>query len=563
MTTISGAEAMVRMLQLHGVQHIFGLCGDTSLPLYDALYRLDHGMQHILARDERSAAYMADVYARISGRVGVCEGPSGGGATYILPGLVEANDSSSPLLAITTDVSVAARGTFPLTELDQRTLFRPVTKWNAMIDLPVQIPLLVRTAFQRMTTGKPGATHLGFPFDVQRGEVNEADIWADATLGQVPSYRVAPPGSEVERMAALLRTAQRPLLVCGGGPIIAGACDEVQRLAELLAAPVATSVSGQGVIADTHPLALGVVGSNGGTPQTRDVLMSADTVVFIGCRAGSVTTERSRFPAPGHGKILHIDVDPDVIGVNYATDAALVGDAKLALAALCEALGNSASEDALHTAYQTVAAAKQEKFEIFREYASIRDGLIRPETVIDALQQHTPAASIIVADPGTPCPYFSGYYEHRQAGRYFVTNRAHGALGYALPGVVGAQFARPNAKCIAVMGDGSFGFSCGEMETIVRYQLPVTLLVISNAVFGWIKAGQKSGFNQRYFSVDFRRTEHARVAEAFGVKAWRVEDPVQLHDTVQQALATDGPTLVDIICQPLHEAHAPVSEWIS
>ncbi|ETX01215.1 MAG: hypothetical protein ETSY2_37655, partial [Candidatus Entotheonella gemina] len=424
MTTMSGAEAMVRMLQLHGVKHIFGLCGDTSLPFYDALYQLDHGMQHILARDERSAAYMADVYARISGRVGVCEGPSGGGATYILPGLVEANDSSSPLLAITTDVSVAARGKFPLTELDQRALFQPVTKWNAMIDLPVQIPLLVRTAFQRMTTGKPGATHLGFPFDVQNGEADGAQIWADAALGQVPAYRVEPPGAEVERMASLLRTAQRPLLVCGGGPIIAGACDEVQRLAELLAAPVATSVSGQGVIPDTHPLALGVVGSNGGTPQTRDVLMSADTVVFIGCRAGSVTTERSRFPAPGRCKILHIDVDPDVIGVNYATDAALVGDAKLALAALCEAIGNGADEDTLHTAHKTVAAAKQEKFEIFREYAYIRDGLIRPETVIDVLQQVTPAESVIVADPGTPCPYFSGYYEHQQAGRYFVTNRA-------------------------------------------------------------------------------------------------------------------------------------------
>jgi acetolactate synthase-1/2/3 large subunit len=563
MTTISGAEAMVRMLQLHGVKHIFGLCGDTSLPFYDALYRLDHGMQHILARDERSAAYMADVYARISGRVGVCEGPSGGGATYILPGLVEANDSSSPLLAITTDVSVTARGKFPLTELDQRALFQPVTKWNAMIDLPVQIPLLVRTAFQRMTTGKPGATHLGFPFDVQKGEVDSAHIWADATLGQVPAYRVQPSASDVERMAALLRTAQRPLLVCGGGPLIAGAGAEVQRLAELLAAPVAMSVSGQGVIADTHPLALGVVGSNGGTPQTRDVLMAADTVVFIGCRAGSVTTERGRFPAPGRCKILHIDIDPDVIGVNYATDAALVGDAKLALAALCEAIGNGAGEEALRTAHQAVAAAKQEKFAIFREYAYIRDGLIRPETVVDALQQQAPVESIIVADPGTPCPYFSGYYEHRQAGRYFVTNRAHGALGYALPGVVGAQFSRPNAKCIAVMGDGSFGFACGEMETIVRYQLPVTLLVISNAVFGWIKAGQKHGFHQRYFSVDFGRTEHARVAEAFGITAWRVEDPAQLHETIHHALATDGPTLVDIICQPLHEAHAPVSEWIS
>ncbi len=563
MTTMSGAEAMVRMLQLHGVKHIFGLCGDTSLPFYDALFQLDHGMQHILARDERSAAYMADVYARLSGRVGVCEGPSGGGATYILPGLVEANDSSSPLLAITTDVSVASRGKFPLTELDQRALFQPVTKWNAMIDLPMQIPLLVRTAFQRMTTGKPGSTHLGFPFDVQKGDVDSTQIWADAALGQVPAYRVEPPGAEVERMAELLRQAQRPLLVCGGGPIIAGACDEVQQLAELLAAPVATSVSGQGVIADTHPLSLGVVGSNGGTPQTRDVLMAADTVVFIGCRAGSVTTERSRFPASGQCKILHIDVDPDVIGVNYATDAALVGDAKLALAALCEAIGTGASQDALQTAHRTVAAAKQEKFEIFREYAYIRDGLIRPETVIDALQQLTPAECIIVADPGTPCPYFSGYYEHQRAGRHFVTNRAHGALGYALPGVVGAQFARPNAKCIAVMGDGSFGFSCGEMETVVRYQLPITMLVISNAVFGWIKAGQKSGFDQRYFSVDFSRTDHARVAEAFGVKAWRVEDPEHLQDSIKQALATDGPALVDIVCQPLHEAHAPVSEWIS
>ncbi len=560
---MTATEAMVRMLHLHGIKHIFGLCGDTSLPFYDALYRLDHDIQHILSRDERSAAYMADVYARLTGKVGVCEGPSGGGATYILPGVIEANDSSSPLLAITTDVSVSSRGTFPLTELDQRALFQPVTKWNAMIDVPSQLPVLLRTAFQRMTTGKPGAVHLGFPFDVQKGEVDASKLWADAALGQVPAYRVAPPSADVEYMASLLRTVKRPLLVCGGGPIISGACDEVQRLAERLAAPVATSVSGQGVIPDSHPLALGVVGSNGGTPQTREVLLAADAVVFIGCRAGAVTTERGRYPAAGSCKIMHIDIDPDVIGVNYDTDAALVGDAKLALTALCEALGDAADEVAMQTAQAAVAAAKREKFDMFRELAYIRDGLIRPETVIDALQQLMPEESVIVADPGTPCPYFSGYYEHRRAGRNFITNRAHGALGYALPGSIGAQFARPHAKCVAMMGDGSFGFACGEMETIVRYQLPVTMLVISNAVFGWIKAGQKSGFEQRYFSVDFSRTEHARVAEAFGVKAWRVDDPELLQQTIEQALQVDGPALVDIVCQPLHEAHAPVSEWVA
>ena len=157
MNQLSGAEAFVRMLEAHGVEVIFGLCGDTSLPLYDALARLDHGIRHVLTRDERSAAYMADAYARVSGKVGVCEGPSGGGATYILPGVAEANDSSVPLLAITTDIAVSSRGRFTLTELDQKALFAPLTKWNAVIDRAEDIPRTLRAAFSAMTTGTPGA----------------------------------------------------------------------------------------------------------------------------------------------------------------------------------------------------------------------------------------------------------------------------------------------------------------------------------------------------------------------------------------------------------------------
>src|SRR5262249_11693084 len=163
MNQLSGAEAVVRMLQKQGVTHIFGLCGDPSLPLYDALQRLDHGITHILTRDERSAAYMADGYARVSGRVGVCEGPSGGGATYLLPGVAEANESSVPLLAVTTDIATTSRGRFTLTELDQEALFRPVTKWNRVLDKSSAIPSALRTAFAQMTTGRPGAVHLGLP----------------------------------------------------------------------------------------------------------------------------------------------------------------------------------------------------------------------------------------------------------------------------------------------------------------------------------------------------------------------------------------------------------------
>src|SRR5918912_3035163 len=177
MDQFSGAEAAVRMLQYHGVKHIFGLCGDTSLPFYDALARLDHGMDHVLTRDERSAAYMADAYARVTGKPGVCEGPSGGGATYLLPGLVEANESAIPVLGITSDVPVLSRGRYPLTELDQDTLYRPLTKWNAVCDRAEQIPQSIRSAFRAMTTGRPGAAHIALPYDVMKQPVDPADLW--------------------------------------------------------------------------------------------------------------------------------------------------------------------------------------------------------------------------------------------------------------------------------------------------------------------------------------------------------------------------------------------------
>src|SRR6185295_13863840 len=197
MDQINGAEAAVRMLQENGVRHIFGLCGDTSLPFYDALARLDHGIDHVLTRDERSAAYMADGYARVTGRPGVCEGPSGGGATYLLPGIVEANESAIPVLGITSDVSVGARGKFPLTELDQQSLYRPLTKWNTTIDRADQVPHAVRTAFRAMTTGRPGATHICLPYDVQKHEIDASEVWAQPGHDHFPAYRSRPNAADV------------------------------------------------------------------------------------------------------------------------------------------------------------------------------------------------------------------------------------------------------------------------------------------------------------------------------------------------------------------------------
>jgi acetolactate synthase-1/2/3 large subunit len=557
-STLTGAEAVVEMLKAHGVEIVFGLCGDTSLPLYDALARAG-SIRHVLTRDERHAAYMADGYARLSGKVGVCEGPSGGGATYILPGLVEANESSVPVLGINTDISVSSRGRFTLTELDQRTLMRPLTKWNAVIDRAADIPKLFRKAFEEMTTGRPGAAHLALPFDVQNGPVERSEVWGDPTLGSYPSRRTAPDPALVELGAKLLRKAQKPVFICGGGVVLAGAEAELMTLAEKLSAPVATTISGKGSIDERCAHSVGVVGSNGGTPETRCVVDAADVVVFVGCRAGSVTTERWRHPAQGQARIIHIDVDPGVPGANYKVDVPLIGDARLCLAALNEALEGYRREGDL----SSVDAKKREKFARFDALARSNETPIKPERVVAAVASALDKDSILVADPGTPCPYFSAYYVVAGTGRRYFSNRAHGALGYAMAASMGAHLAKPTVKTVAVMGDGSFGMCVGELETAVRLRMPITFVVIANAVYGWIKAGQKSGYEERYFSVDFGVTDHAKVADAFGVKSWRVSDPAALSSVLKTALSADGPTLVDIVCQPLHEAKAPVSEWVA
>ncbi|MEM6621955.1 MAG: thiamine pyrophosphate-binding protein [Pseudomonadota bacterium] len=557
----TGAEAMVRLLEAHGVRHIFGLCGDTSLPFYDALARLDHDMSHILTRDERHAAYMADAYARLTGRVGICEGPSGGGATYIAPGLVEANESSVPILAITTDVATTSAGRFPLTELDQEALFRPLTKWNAVLDQAGALPRTVRRAFREMTSGRPGSAHLALPFDVQKAPVPEEEIWGDATFGQFP----ANPGmmsdreADVAAFAAQLLNAENPVVICGGGVVLSGAEAVLQKIAETLDLPVATTVSGQGAIPETHANAVGVVGSNGGRAGTRALVDASDCVLFIGCRAGSVTTERWRSPPPT-ANILHIDSDPAVIGASYRTPHYLLGDVRCCLEELLPHLEGASKT---FNGAARAAEARTAKEAGLRPLADSVATPIKPERVIDALNRLTNDDTVVCADPGTPCPYFSAYWTIRQPGRHFITNRAHGALGYALGASIGAAVARPEAKVICAMGDGSFGMSVGEFETITRYNLPITTIVFSNSVYGWIKAGQKSGFGARYFSVDFNRTDHAAVAAAFGIRSWQVEDPRDLDAALTAALAHDGPTLVDVIAQPLQEAEAPVSEWVA
>ena len=300
----------------------------------------------------------------------------------------------------------------------------------------------------------------------------------------------------------------------------------------------------------------------GGTDETRAAVAAADLVIFVGCRSGSTTTEHGTIPPRGT-PVVHIDVDPMVVGALYPVAAAMVGDARLCLDALVKEVRRRVDfREVRAGSAERLAALRQTKRERFLQLAASTDAPIRPERVLAALQKALPPDAIVVADPGTPCPYVSGYFAFNQAGRRFITNRAHGALGFALPAAIGAAYGAPNAKVVALMGDGSFGFAVGELETAVRKRLPITFIVFSNSAYGWIKASQKSGYEQRYFSVDFTRSDHARIAEAFGLKAWRVADPSELDAAVTAAIRHDGPTLIDVISQPLEESAVPVSRWM-
>ncbi|MEX2520042.1 MAG: thiamine pyrophosphate-binding protein, partial [Paracoccaceae bacterium] len=485
---------------------------------------------------------------------------SGGGATYILPGVVEANESSSAMVCITSDVPVTSRGRYPLTELDQTAMFKPLTKIATTIDHVDLIPDVLRKSFRAATTGRPGAAHIALPYDVQKQTLDPSRVWAMPRHGHFPAYRAGPDPDTVEEAAKIIAAAKSPVIIAGGGVIISRAMEELAELATILRSPVASTVSGHGAISDLHPLAVGVVGANGGTDATREVVSAADCVIFIGCRAGSTTTEHGKVPGAG-ASIVHIDIDPMVVGANYRCDAGIVADAKLALDAL---LASVRARDlrAGGALAGTLEAMRAKKWEVFNRLALSNDRPIRPERLLAALQNHMPEDGVIVADPGTPCPYFSGYYRFPRAGRHFITNRAHGALGFSLAAGIGACYGRPGSTVVSVMGDGSFGFAVGEMETLTRLNIPLKMIVISNSCFGWIKASQNSGYGSRYFSVDFSQTDHARIAEAYGIKSWRVEDPAKVDQAVKEALAHDGPALIDIVSQTLQDTNVPVSAWM-
>jgi acetolactate synthase-1/2/3 large subunit len=552
-----GATQLVASLEAHDVEFVFGVCGDTSVGLYRTFAEADTPVTHVLARDERSASFMADAYARLSGRPGVCEGPSGGGATYLVPGLAEANDSRVPVVALNTTTPVRYRGRGVLTELDQVGLFDSVTKWNASVDHPDQVPRMVREAFAQATAGPPGAVHLSFPMDTLAGE-SEGVVYAPERTRQCPADRPRPDPERVERAAELLRGADDPLVVAGGGVHTSRAWSELQEFAETAGVPVAGTLTSAGCLGDS-PYWVGVVGENGGRAYANDFRDGADLLVLAGTAVESVWSEKWSRPPDRAVDIVRVDIAAEAIGKNYETAVAVPADLRVALSELTERVRADGPRDCVDP------ASFRERHEAWVEPYAARfnsdEFPLWPERLVGGADEVLADDAVVVSDPGTSCPYFAALYDFTEPGRHWVTPRAHGALGYALPGIVGAHYARPDAQVVGFTGDGSLGTCLGELDTLARLDLPVTLVVVNNGSFSWIEAGQRN-FADFAFGVDFGSADYAAVAEDLGLTGLRVSADEEYEDALATAVGTDGPALVDVPTKPLPDIEDVPVDWL-
>lgn len=559
LTLRTAATDIVGALEQAGTDYIFGVPGDTSLALYEALRR-SPTVTHVMARDERGASFMADVYARISGKVGVCEAPSGAGALYLIPGIAEATASSIPVLALTTDVPLASQGRNVLTEMDQVGLFSSLTKSSTVLRSPARAAEVVRSALRTATSGRPGACHISLPEDVLATPLTgEPPPAASPAEGTFPSSRTGPDPGDAARAAEMILAARRPAFVAGGGVLVSQAWEELTALAESVGAMVGTSINGKGSIDETHPNSLGVVGGNGSRPYANQAIRDADLVVFIGCKTDSVTTMKWRLPSPGEARVIQIDVDPEELGRNYPLQVGLAGDAKVCLSLLT---GLVAERDGGRRRPWLDTAPLREAWWTAQQPALLSDARpIKPPRLIDALVRLLPREAIVVADAGTGTPLTAAFLPS-PAGRSVVIPRGFGGLGYALPGVVGAALARPGVPVVGLVGDGSFAMAVGDLETISRLDLPVLLIQFNNSTFGWIKALQRFHCDERYFSVDFSgSTDYVGIAHGFGLDGVRVEDPADIEGAIKTGLAERRPFFIDVVTESEESEPPPVPDW--
>jgi acetolactate synthase-1/2/3 large subunit len=544
---MSGGEAIAEMFRRHDVGPMFGMAGFQLLPFYDAVRGL--GMAHTLIADERSGAFMADAWARVTGRPGVCDATLGPGATNLLTALTESLNAGIPIVAMIGDTNREHSWKNMTQETRQVDMLRPAVKEVIRVEVARRIPEHVRRAWAVATSGRPGPVLLDVPEDICHGvfEYDESDLHVDEATKHAPARRTRPDAADIERAAALLAKAKRPIILAGGGVHISGAQAALMAFAEAQSIPVAHTLSGKGSIACTHALSLGLFGRYARTAN--DVLDQADAILVVGCKLGEIASKRYSLPKPGI-PLIHLDILAEEIGRWAPTEVALWGDARCGIEDLAAALSDSAA--AARTAragYVAGIAAGKAKWRVDVEARlTSKEEPINMARMCHELNNVLPEDAILVADGGFAAHWTGLLYDTKRAGRGFIVDRGMASIGYGVAGAVGAQLAAPDRPVFSLTGDGGLNMTLGDLEVAARLGVPVNIVVVNNAASGYIKALQHAMFGGRYQSCDLSDLNYANIAEGLGCHGLRVTDPDTLADAFRTAMTQkDKPTLIDVV----------------
>lgn len=555
---VTGAQSLMRSLEAAGVEVVFGIPGGAILPAYDPM--LDSSVRHILMRHEQGAGHAAEGYAVVTGKAGVCMATSGPGATNLVTPLADAFMDSVPLVAITGQVPRPVIGNDAFQEADITGITMPVTKHSFKVMEPEEIPEAIAEAFHIATTGRPGPVLVDIPKDVLVARTRFE--WL--THIDLPGYRPThqPNKKQIRAAAELIARAQRPVVYVGGGVMKARAAEELLAFAELLGAPVVTTLMARGAIPDGHPLCLGMPGMHGNYAAVT-AMQRADLLINLGARFDDRVTGDLKTFAPD-AKVIHADVDPAEIGKNRTVDVPIVGDAKPVIEALTRACAEmlSTGDRPDLTDWIATVSSWSKKYPLL--YEQPEDGPIKPQFVVDRFAEITGGDAIVVTGVGQHQMWASQLFK-RNNPYSFVTSGGLGTMGFGVPAAFGAKVGKPEEHVICIDGDGCFQMTAQELATATIEKVPFTVAILNNSHLGMVRQWQELFYDERYSEVHLPQDapDYVKLAEAYGCVGLRATTPEDVDTVIDKAMGVDDrPCVIDFrvdqgeMCFPMVPAGA-------
>jgi acetolactate synthase I/II/III large subunit len=543
-TRRTGAFALMDSLRRHGVEHIFGYPGGAILPIYDELYHWESRgeIQHILVRHEQGAAHAADAYARATGKVGVCFGTSGPGATNLVTGIATAHMDSIPMVIVTGQVSRSAIGTDAFQETDIYGITLPIVKHSYVVRDPRDMARIVAEAFLIASTGRPGPVLIDVPKDVGLEEFDYQPV--EPGTVKLVGYRPTVKGNprQINQALNLMRRARQPLLYVGGGAIASDAHAELHKLAEIFQIPVTTTLMGKGAFDESHPLAVGMLGMHG-TAYANFAVSECDLLIAVGARFDDrVTGKLDQFAC--HAQVIHIDIDPAEVGKNRAPQVPIVGDVRQVLIDLLRRYEELGIPPEPNLTKEWLARINRWRQDYPLQVPQHPDSL-SPQEVIAELGRQAPNA-YFTTDVGQHQMWAAQFL--KCGPRRWISSAGLGTMGFGVPAAMGVKVALPNEQVICVAGDASVQMNIQELGTLAQYGINVKAVIINNGWQGMVRQWQQAFYGERYSSSNMEagKPDFVKLAEAYGIKGMVIESRDELKDAIAEILAHDGPVLVDV-----------------